>query len=129
MDEYITTEDLAADLNTTRQVIYETRRRNDYPGRLGHRRGKRLMFQRSEITDWLESVPKITTDGTGVVMGWETDPAYGDGETTNDANTAIVWALEGIKKTLDAIHNELRAQRPQYLTGELLTYETRGEDE
>lgn len=112
MSDRITTETLAEELGTDRQVIYESRRRGQYPGILGHRQGKRLMFYRSEVNDWLESVPKIVTDENGVIRRWETDTAYGEGETTNDANTAILWALGGIQETLRAIHNELRVQRP-----------------
>lgn len=128
-DARITTEDLAEELGATPQAIYESRRRKEYPGKLGHRQGRRLIFHRSEVNDWLESVPQQITDGTGVVLRWMTDPAYGEGETTENATQAILWALNGIHTTLRAIHNELRAQRPTYLPAELITMNVTGGEE
>lgn len=90
-DEWWTTEDVAEFLEITTQQVYESRRRSEYPGALGQRRGRSLAFLRSQV----EAGPQ-------------------EPETTNDPTTAILWALEGIHKTLRAIHTELRAQRPVY---------------
>jgi len=101
-----TTEDVADFLDITVAQIYESRRRKEYPGVLGRQRGKRLLFPQ----DLVEAGP-------------------GEPEITDDVNTAILWALQGIKKTLDAIHNELRAQRPIYYPAEWDTLTISGEGE
>lgn len=92
MPEMWTTEQVADYLSLTAQDVYESRRRGAYPGNLGIRRGRKLLFPSDQVMNPPEE------------------------ETTNDPTTAILWALDGIHKTLRAIHNELRAQRP---TGEL----------
>jgi hypothetical protein len=92
-----TIEEVAEFCEITVGQVYESRRRKEYPGVLGRQRGRRLLFSQ----DLVEAGP-------------------GEPETTDDVNTAILWALQGIKRTLDAMHNELRAQRPRYFDGELL---------
>ena len=94
-----TIEEVAEFCEITVGQVYESRRRKEYPGVLGRQRGRRLLFSQ----DLVEAGP-------------------GEPETTDDVNTAILWALQGIKRTLDAMHNELRAQRPQWV--ELVTEET-----
>jgi len=89
---YWTIEDVADFLEITVGQVYESRRRKEYPGILGRQRGRRLMFPQ----DLVEAGPQQP-------------------ETTDDTATAILWAVQGIKDTLDAIHNELRAQRPTTL--------------
>jgi hypothetical protein len=83
-----TVEEVAEFCEITVGQVYESRRRKEYPGVLGRQRGRRLLFPQ----DLVEAGPQ-------------------EPEVTDDVNTAILWALQGIKKTLDAIHNELRAQR------------------
>ena len=92
-----TIEEVADFLDITIGKVRESRRRKEYPGVLGRQRGRRLLFPQ----DLVEAGPQ--------------EPAV-----TDDVNTAILWALQGIKGTLDAIHNELRAQRSRYFDGELL---------
>jgi hypothetical protein len=93
---YWTTEQVAEHLGVETQSVYESRRRGLFPGNLGVRRGRRLMFP----SDAIEAGAQAVSEGV--------DPD--SGETTNDVNTAILWALQGIKKTLDAMHNEMRRQ-------------------
>ena len=85
-----TIEEVAEFCEITVGQVYESRRRKEYPGVLGRQRGRRLLFPQ----DLVEAGPQ-------------------EPEVTDDVNTAILWALQGIKKTLDAMHNELRAQRHQ----------------
>lgn len=94
-----TTEQVAEYLGVTEQAIYDSRRRKQFPGNRGSQRGRRLMFPSEAI----EAGKLAVEEGR--------DPDTPD--TTDDATTAILWALEGIHKTLRAIHNELRAQRKQ----------------
>ena len=88
----MTTEEVAEALGMTVKEVYESRRRNEWPGNLGRRRGRNLIF------------PEDLTPQ--------------EPETTTDPTTAILWALEGIHKTLRAIHTELRGQGPQWLAME-----------
>jgi hypothetical protein len=102
-----TIEEVAEFCEITVGQVYESRRRKEYPGVLGRQRGRRLLFSQ----DLVEAGPQ-------------------EPEVTDDVNTAILWALQGIKKTLDAIHNELRAQRSHPLaTHYLATLETIGDEE
>jgi len=101
-----TTEQVAEYLEVTEQAVYDSRRRHKFPGNRGHRRGKRLMFD----SDAIEAGKQAVEEGR--------DPDAP--ETTEDPTEAILWALGGIHETLRAIHNELRAQRPQYFDVELL---------
>ena len=96
-DTYWTTEQTAEYLGVSPQAIYDSRARNKFPGNRGKRRGKRLLFSAEAIEQGREAVEQ----------GIDPDAP----ETTNDVNSAILWALQGIKRTLDAMHNELRAQR------------------
>lgn len=110
-----TTEQVAEYLGVTEQAVYDSRRRQKFPGNRGSQHGRRLMF----------SSEAIEAGKQAVEAGEDPDAP----ETTDNATQAILWALSGIHTTLRAIHNELRAQRPQYFVGELLTYETKGEEE
>ena len=92
-----TIEEVAEFLEITVGQVRESRRRKEYPGVLGRQRGRRLLFPR----DLVEAGPQ-------------------EPEVTEDPTTAILWALGGIHETLRAMHNELRAQRPQYFDVELL---------
>ena len=85
---YWTTEEVADFLEISVAQVYESRKRKEYPGVLGRQRGRRLLFSQ----DLVEAGPQ-------------------EPEVTDDVSTAILWALQGIKKALDAMHNELRAQR------------------
>lgn len=108
-DEWWSTEDVADFLGITAQQVYESKRRNEYPGVLGQRVGRMTRFKRSEI----EAGPQ-------------------EPETTNDPTQAILWALEGIHTTLRAIHNEQRAQRPHWVElsiEDVVTVEIEGEEE
>jgi hypothetical protein len=99
-DEWWSTEDVAEFLEIEPQQVYESRRRNEYPGNLGQRRGRSLAFLRSQV----EAGPQ-------------------EPNTTSDPTTALLWALSGIHETLRAIHTELRKQAPVYFEGELETTE------
>lgn len=106
-----TTEQVADYLSLTAQDVYESRRRGAYPGNLGIRRGRKLLFPSDQVMNPPEE------------------------QATSDPTTAILWALDGIHKTLRAIHNELRAQRAWPLldiTDEITTaisYQGTGEEE
>jgi len=51
--EMLTIEELAAELRTTPAAIYAARHRGDGP--IGIRVGRRLLFTRRDIADWLDS--------------------------------------------------------------------------
>jgi hypothetical protein len=108
-----TTEQVMEYLGVSRQAIYDSRARGKFPGNRGHRRAKRLLFPAHEIEEG-----KAMVDA-----GDDPDP---ERETTNDPTVAMLWQLQAIHKTLRAIHNELRAQRP--IIGYLDTT-TEGEEE
>jgi hypothetical protein len=95
---YWTTEQVAQFLGVSPQAVYDSRARNKFPGNRGVRRGKRLMFDSETIEQGARAVEE----------GIDPDSP----ETTNNVNTAILWELGGIHKTLRAIHNELRALAP-----------------
>lgn len=104
MAEYWTTEQVAEHLDIEVRGVYQSRRNGEYPGNLGTRRGRRLMFR----SDHIEAGPQ-------------------EPETTQDPTTALLWALTGIHETLRVIHNELRAQRGLDTTD--ITVEITGEEE
>lgn len=98
--EFWTTEQVAAHLGLTVKDIYESARANRFPGNLGTQRGRRKLY-RSDL-----------------ILAGPQEP-----KTTSDPVEAILWTVQGIEAKLAAILAELKAQRPQYLTGELLTVE------
>lgn len=119
-DNYWTTSQVADYLACEVETIYESRRRKEWPGVLGKNRGRRLLFEREAIEQGLERLSN----------GLEPIPQ----ETTENATEAILWALSGIHTTLRNIEKELRAQRPQWLTGEWVetietTFDIEGEEE
>lgn len=119
-DNYWTTSQVADYLACEVETIYESRRRKEWPGVLGKNRGRRLLFEREAIEQGLERLSN----------GLEPIPK----ETTENATEAILWALSGIHTTLRNIEKELRAQRPQWLTGEWVetietTFDIEGEEE
>lgn len=67
-----TTEQVAEHLNITVEEVYASRRRGDFPGNLGQRRGKRLIFNPDQILD----------------------PPTGEPETTSDLMLAVLWELQ-----------------------------------
>jgi hypothetical protein len=111
-DGWWTTEQVMEYLGVTRQAIYDSRARNKFPGNRGHRRSKRLLFPADQIEEGKRLVE----------AGEDPDPI----EETHDPTVAMLWQLQAIHKTLRAIHNELRAQRP--IIGYLDTT-TEGEEE
>ena len=52
--KFLTTEDVADLLHVTPQAILRQRDRGQKPGTLGFRAGKRLLFHRSDIEEWLD---------------------------------------------------------------------------
>lgn len=103
-----TTEQVMEYLGVSRQAVYDSRARNKFPGNRGHRRSKRLLFPAEEIERGRAMIE----------AGEDPDPI----EETADVALATLWQLQAIHKTLRAIYNELRAQRPVWV--ELVTEET-----
>jgi hypothetical protein len=89
-DEWWSTEDVAEFLEIEPQQVYESRRRNEYPGNLGQRRGRSLAFLRSQVEDGPQE-PK----------------------TTSDPVEALLWTAQGIEAKLGRIHDELRTLSAQ----------------
>jgi hypothetical protein len=100
MAEFWTTEQVADHLGIDPQTVYETRRRGAFPGNVGTRRGRRLLFR----SDLIEAGPSEME--------------------TEDPLVALLWTAQGIETKLVEIINELKAQRPTtYLPAELLETE------
>lgn len=95
-DNYWTTSQVADYLACEPESIYESRRRKEWPGVLGKRRGRQLLFEREAIEQGLERLSD----------GLEPIPQ----ETTENPTEAILWALEGIHTTLRNIEKSLVAQ-------------------
>jgi hypothetical protein len=91
--EFWTTEQVADHLGITVKDVYESRRRNEFPGSIGTNRGRRLLFR----SDLIESGPQ-------------------EPKTTSDPLEAILWGLNAIEKQLGEILKELRNQRPRPLS-------------
>jgi predicted DNA-binding transcriptional regulator AlpA len=75
-ESFLTIEEVAAKYDMTVAQIYESRRRKEFPGALGHRRGKRVLWVLSELDTW------------------------GKDGTINDPNVAMVRTLSAIEKLL-----------------------------
>jgi hypothetical protein len=93
-----TTEQVTEYLGITRQAVYDSRARDKFPGNRGSRKSSGDLRFPSEAIE----------QGKALVDAGENPDRP---ETTDDGTTAILWALEGIHKTLRAIHTELR--KPQ----------------
>jgi excisionase family DNA binding protein len=52
--EFLTTEETARLLRTSRSALYMQRARNALPGLLGVRMGRQLLFRRSDLDTWIE---------------------------------------------------------------------------
>lgn len=81
---YITIEEVADRTGLTKAQIYESRKRKEWPGSIGVQAGRRLRFD----ADLIDAGPQPT-------------------ETTNDPTVAILWAVDGIHKTLRSILREI----------------------
>lgn len=86
-----TTEQVAEHLDLTVDDVYRTRRENKYPGNLGVRRGRRLMFDPVLV----ENPPEP--------------------ETTNDPTVAVLWELQAQTRLLHQIIHEVRGLRDMTL--------------
>lgn len=66
--EFLTVEEAAAYLRTTKVALYSQRHRGEKPGALGVRVGKRLLWNRADIIDWFNSRLEVesTYDNRGV---------------------------------------------------------------
>lgn len=66
--EFLTVEEAAAYLRTTKVALYSQRHRGEKPGALGVRVGKRLLWNRADIIDWFNSrlEAESTYDNRGV---------------------------------------------------------------
>ena len=53
--EFLTTAELADLLRTSPNAIHTARSRGEMPAVLGFRRGRRLLFRRSDIDGWVEA--------------------------------------------------------------------------
>jgi excisionase family DNA binding protein len=52
--ELLTTEELAAMLRTSASGILTMRHRGELPAALGFRRGRRVLYRRSDVEKWVE---------------------------------------------------------------------------
>lgn len=65
-----TTEEVADHLGLTVDEVYASRRRSEYPGNLGIRRGKRLVFDEDRVKAGPQLEPEVTTDTLEAIL-WE----------------------------------------------------------
>jgi hypothetical protein len=100
----LTTQEVADHLGITVAEVYQSRRNGEWPGSVGKQRGRSLKFR----SDLIEAGPQAA-------------------ESTTDPQEAMLWTLQGIEAKLGKILNELKAQRPVYLTG--LVDSIEGEEE
>lgn len=82
-----TTEQVAEHLGITVDEVYASRRNNTFPGNLGVRRGKRLVFNPEQI----KNPPKE--------------------ESTDDVQVAILWELQAHTQLLRRIIQEVSSDR------------------
>ena len=83
--EFWTTEQVAAHLGKSVKEIYESARRNEFPGNLGTQRGRRKLY-RSDL-----------------ILAGPQEP-----KTTTTPSEAILWTVQGIEAKLAEILQELR---------------------
>ncbi len=53
--DFLTTEELAVMLRTSANAILTARHRGELPASLGFRRGRRVLYRRSDIDKWVAS--------------------------------------------------------------------------
>lgn len=94
-----TTEQVADHLGITVEAVYQSRREQRFPGNLGVRRGRRLMFDPDHIAN-----PPTP-------------------ESTSDPMVAALWEIKGVRKIVNKIDRDIQALRAHLaedanLTGE-----------
>ena len=94
-----TTEQVADHLGLTVEAVYQSRREQRYPGNLGVRRGRRLMFDPDHIAN---------------------PPTQ---ETTTDPLVAALWEIKGVRKVVNKIDREVQALRAHLAQDANLTME------
>lgn len=99
--ELWTTDQVANYTGLTVAEVYASRRRGDFPGVLGFRRGRALLYDAEKVRNPPEP------------------------EVTSDPIVAILWELQAQTRLL---HQIIHNTRPNYLTGELLSTEEEPND-
>lgn len=65
--EYLTAQDVADRLRTTRQALYNQRLRGLPPGALGRRYGRRVLWRADDIDAWWADLEPVTASTTTAV--------------------------------------------------------------
>lgn len=94
-----TTQQVADHLGLTVEEVYRSRREQRFPGNLGVRRGRRLMFDPDHITN---------------------PPTQ---ESTTDPAVAALWEIQGVRKVVNKIDREVQALRAHLAQDANLTLE------
>lgn len=94
-----TTQQVADHLGLTVEEVYRSRREQRFPGNLGVRRGRRLMFDPDHITN---------------------PPTQ---ESTTDPLVAALWEIKGVRKVVNKIDREVQALRAHLAQDANLTSE------
>lgn len=94
-----TTQQVADHLGLTVEEVYRSRREQRFPGNLGVRRGRRLMFDPDHIAN---------------------PPTQ---ESTTDPAVAALWEIQGVRKVVNKIDREVQALRAHLAQDANLTLE------
>ena len=63
-NSYLTAQEVADQLRTTRQALYNQRLRGLAPGALGRRVGRRVLWRSDELAEWCARLEPETTSTT-----------------------------------------------------------------